>query len=141
MNVAKWLLLAIVALPIAELVVFIMVAASIGFGLALLMVLATSFAGGLLLRHAGGNHSKNASSAHAAMNPLETPGVSQCNRLALRPSDHMASDLPTSVKTKAAAAAKTDIAGDTASCAASKPSATRANAATPDSAHWYAAGV
>ncbi len=56
MNVAKWLLLAIVALPIAELVVFIMVAASIGFGLALLMVLATSFAGGLLLRHAGGNH-------------------------------------------------------------------------------------
>jgi UPF0716 protein FxsA len=56
MNVAKWLLLAILALPVAELVVFIMVAASIGFGLALLLVLATSFAGGLLLRHAGGNH-------------------------------------------------------------------------------------
>lgn len=56
MNVAKWLLLAILALPVAELVVFIMVAASIGFGLALLLVLATSLAGGLLLRHAGGNH-------------------------------------------------------------------------------------
>ena len=56
MNVAKWLLLAIVTLPVAELVVFIAVAASIGFGLALLLVLATSFAGGLLLRHAGGNH-------------------------------------------------------------------------------------
>jgi len=43
---------AILALPVAELVVFIMVAASIGFGLALLLVLATSLAGGLLLRHA-----------------------------------------------------------------------------------------
>jgi UPF0716 protein FxsA len=56
MNVAKWLLLAIVTLPVAELVVFIAVAASIGFGSALLLVLATSFAGGLLLRQAGGNH-------------------------------------------------------------------------------------
>ncbi len=56
MNVAKWLLLAILALPVAELVVFILVAATIGFGLALLLVIATSFAGGLLLRHAGGNH-------------------------------------------------------------------------------------
>ena len=56
MNVAKWLFLAILALPVAELVVFIAVAASIGFGLALLLVLATSMCGGLLLRHAGGNH-------------------------------------------------------------------------------------
>ena len=56
MNVAKWLLLAIVALPVAELVVFIAVAAAIGFGWALLLVLGTSFAGGLLLRQAGGNH-------------------------------------------------------------------------------------
>lgn len=56
MNVAKWLLLAIVALPVAELAVFIAVAASIGFGLALLLVLATSISGGVLLRRAGGNH-------------------------------------------------------------------------------------
>jgi UPF0716 protein FxsA len=56
MNVAKWLVLAILALPVAELVVFIMVAASIGFGLALLLLIAGSLAGGLLLRHAGGNH-------------------------------------------------------------------------------------
>jgi UPF0716 protein FxsA len=56
MNVAKWLLIAVLALPVAELVVFIAVAASIGFGLALLLVLATSVAGGLVLRHAGGNH-------------------------------------------------------------------------------------
>jgi len=56
MNVAKWLLFAIMALPVAELVVFIVVAASIGFGLALALVLASSLAGGLVLRHAGGNH-------------------------------------------------------------------------------------
>jgi UPF0716 protein FxsA len=56
MNVAKWLLLAILALPLAELAVFIAVAASIGFAWALLLVLATSLAGALVLRHAGGNH-------------------------------------------------------------------------------------
>jgi UPF0716 protein FxsA len=56
MNVAKWLLLAILALPIAELAVFIAVAAAIGFGWALTLVLATSLTGGLILRHAGGNH-------------------------------------------------------------------------------------
>ena len=56
MNVAKWLLLAVLALPLAELAVFIAVAASIGFAWALLLVLATSLAGALVLRHAGGNH-------------------------------------------------------------------------------------
>lgn len=56
MNVAKWLLLAIVTLPVAELAVFIAIAAAIGFGWAFLLVLATSMTGGLLLRHAGGNH-------------------------------------------------------------------------------------
>lgn len=56
MNVAKWLLLAIVTLPVAELAVFIAIAAAIGFGWALLLVLATSMTGGMLLRHAGGNH-------------------------------------------------------------------------------------
>jgi len=56
MNVAKWLLLAILTLPLAELAVFIAVAAQIGFALALALLLAGSLAGGLLLRHAGGNH-------------------------------------------------------------------------------------
>jgi UPF0716 protein FxsA len=56
MNVAKWLLLAVLALPVMELTVFIAVAASIGFGWAFLLVLATSLAGALVLRHAGGNH-------------------------------------------------------------------------------------
>ena len=56
MNVAKWLLLAVLALPIAELAVFVAVAASIGFGWALILVLTTSLAGGMVLRHAGGNH-------------------------------------------------------------------------------------
>jgi UPF0716 protein FxsA len=56
MNVAKWLLLAILALPLLELVVFIAIAASIGFAWALLFILAGSLAGLLVLRHAGGNH-------------------------------------------------------------------------------------
>ena len=56
MNVAKWLLLAVLALPLMELAVFIAVAATIGFALALLLVMATSLAGALVLRHAGGNH-------------------------------------------------------------------------------------
>jgi UPF0716 protein FxsA len=56
MNVAKWLLLAVLALPLAELVVFIAVAANIGFAWALLLMLATSLTGVLVLRHAGGNH-------------------------------------------------------------------------------------
>ena len=56
MNVAKWLLLALLALPLAELAVFIAVAATIGFGWALSLLLAGSLAGGLVLRHAGGSH-------------------------------------------------------------------------------------
>jgi UPF0716 protein FxsA len=56
MNVAKYLLLAVLVLPLAELAVFIAVAAAIGFLWALGLVLATSFAGALVLRHAGGSH-------------------------------------------------------------------------------------
>lgn len=56
MNVAKWLLLILLALPLMELVVFIAVAGSIGFLWALTLVVATSMAGAMVLRHAGGNH-------------------------------------------------------------------------------------
>ena len=56
MNVAKWLLIALLALPLAELAVFIAVASHIGFAWALLLILAGSLAGGLVLRHAGGSH-------------------------------------------------------------------------------------
>ncbi len=56
MNEAKWLLLALLALPIMELAAFIAVAGSIGFLWALLLVAATSLAGAMVLRHAGGNH-------------------------------------------------------------------------------------
>ena len=52
-NGCCWRLL---ALPLAELAVFIAVAAAIGFAWALTLVLATSLAGALVLRHAGGNH-------------------------------------------------------------------------------------
>ncbi|MBI3703122.1 MAG: FxsA family protein [Rhizobiales bacterium] len=56
MNVAKWLILALLALPLAELAAFIAVAAMIDFAWALALILAGSLTGVLILRHAGGNH-------------------------------------------------------------------------------------
>lgn len=56
MNVAKWLLWAVLALPFLELAAFIAVAAAIGFGWALSLILAGSLAGALILRRAGGSH-------------------------------------------------------------------------------------
>jgi UPF0716 protein FxsA len=56
MNVAKYLVLAVLALPVMELAAFIAVAAQIGFLPALALIAAGSFAGLLVLRHAGGNH-------------------------------------------------------------------------------------
>ena len=56
MNVAKWLLLMLLALPFLELAAFIAVAATIGFGWALVLVLAGSFTGALVLRHATSSH-------------------------------------------------------------------------------------
>ena len=55
-NVAKWALLAVLALPILELAVFIAVAAIVGFGWALSLVLAGSLTGLLILRHLGSAH-------------------------------------------------------------------------------------
>lgn len=56
MNVAKCLLLTLLALPFLELAAFIAVAATIGFVWALGLLVATSLAGMLVLRHAGGSH-------------------------------------------------------------------------------------
>ena len=56
MNVAKWLLLVLLALPFMELAAFFAVAATIGFGWALILVLAGSFTGAWLLRHATSSH-------------------------------------------------------------------------------------
>jgi UPF0716 protein FxsA len=53
MNVAKWVILAVLTLPILELAAFIAVAATIGFGWALSLILVGSLCGALLLRHAG----------------------------------------------------------------------------------------
>ena len=55
-NVAKWALLVLLALPLLELATFVAVAATIGFGWALTLVLGGSLLGGLILRHAGGSH-------------------------------------------------------------------------------------
>jgi UPF0716 protein FxsA len=49
----KWILIGILALPVAEVGVFILVAASIGLGWALLIMLATTIAGFAVLRWAG----------------------------------------------------------------------------------------
>lgn len=56
MNVAKYLLLAILTLPVMELAVFVAVAGAIGFLWAVLLQVAASTAGAMVLRHAGGNH-------------------------------------------------------------------------------------
>jgi UPF0716 protein FxsA len=56
MNMAKWVLWAVLAMPLLELAAFIAVAATIGFGWALSLIFAGSVAGLLILRHAGGAH-------------------------------------------------------------------------------------
>ncbi len=53
MNVAIWLLGMLLALPLAEIVVFVLVAVWIGFGWAAIAVLATSLTGALMLRYGG----------------------------------------------------------------------------------------
>jgi hypothetical protein len=55
-NVAKWALLAVLALLILELAVFIAVVAMVGFGWALSLMLAGSLTGLLILRHLGSVH-------------------------------------------------------------------------------------
>lgn len=56
MNVAIWLLIAVLALPLAEIVLFVVIAMWLGFAWALLGVVATSLAGALMLRLGGGGH-------------------------------------------------------------------------------------
>jgi UPF0716 protein FxsA len=56
MNVAIWLLTAVLALPLAEIVVFVVVAAVVGFVWAALALIATSLIGSAMLRFSGGAH-------------------------------------------------------------------------------------
>jgi UPF0716 protein FxsA len=49
----KWITAAILLLPLAEIVVFILVAVVVGFGWAFLLMLATTLVGFLVLRRAG----------------------------------------------------------------------------------------
>ena len=74
MNVAKWVILAVLALPILELAVFIAVAATIGFGWALSLILAGSLCGALILRRAGGGHVARIRVAldHGSLTALQT---------------------------------------------------------------------
>jgi UPF0716 protein FxsA len=74
MNVAKWVILAVLALPILELAVFIAVAATIGFGWALSLILAGSLCGALILRRAGIGHAARIRVAldHGSLTALQT---------------------------------------------------------------------
>jgi UPF0716 protein FxsA len=56
MIVAKWLLLAVLVFPLAELAAFAAVAVAIGFFQALGLLIVGTVAGVMVLRHAGGNH-------------------------------------------------------------------------------------
>jgi UPF0716 protein FxsA len=56
MRIARWLLTALMMLPLMELAVFVAVAVAIGFGPAFGLILLGSLAGMMLLRHAGGSH-------------------------------------------------------------------------------------
>jgi UPF0716 protein FxsA len=56
MKLARWLLTALMLLPLMELAVFVAVAAAIGFGPAFGLILLGSIGGMMLLRHAGGSH-------------------------------------------------------------------------------------
>jgi UPF0716 protein FxsA len=58
MNVAIWLLLAVLALPAAEIVVFVIVGLWAGFGWALLGIVTGSLTGALMLRWGGGHVSR-----------------------------------------------------------------------------------
>jgi UPF0716 protein FxsA len=49
----KWIIIAILVLPLAEIAAFVLVAAILGLGVALLLMLATTLAGFLVLRRAG----------------------------------------------------------------------------------------
>jgi UPF0716 protein FxsA len=53
MSLTRWIIFALLGLPVAELLVFGLVAAWLGFLSAMLLALATSFLGFLVLRHAG----------------------------------------------------------------------------------------
>jgi UPF0716 protein FxsA len=81
---AKYVLLALLMLPMAELAAFIAVAATIGFGLALVLILAGSFAGALILRHAGGSHIARMRVAVGSGNftALQADGLGACTILA-----------------------------------------------------------
>jgi UPF0716 protein FxsA len=56
MNVAIWLLGAVLTLPLAEIVTFVLVAAVVGFAWATLALIATSLTGAVMLRLSGGAH-------------------------------------------------------------------------------------
>jgi len=56
MNIGKWLLFALLALPVAEFAAFVFVVVTLGLLAAVALQAVSSFAGLMVLRHAGGAH-------------------------------------------------------------------------------------
>ena len=79
MSLVKWAFIGVLALPVAELGVFILVASTIGWLPALALFLGTSFLGIILLKRSGLDHLARFRAALAqegvAAIHLETPGV------------------------------------------------------------------
>ena len=56
MTILRGLIMAVLALPLLEIVAFVLVAVAIGFGPALALLVALSVAGALVIRHGGTAH-------------------------------------------------------------------------------------
>lgn len=84
MNMAKWLLIALLALPLAELAALIVVIVALGLLWAVALQAASSLAGLMLLRHAGGAHISRVRTAvgQASVSALSADGTNSLTILA-----------------------------------------------------------
>jgi UPF0716 protein FxsA len=84
MNGAKWLLIVLLALPLAELAALIAVIVAIGLFWAVAMQAASSLVGVMVLRHAGGTHISRVRTAmnQARVTALQAEGAGSLTLLA-----------------------------------------------------------
>ncbi len=75
MRVGKWIAIGLLALPLAELIVFVAVAAGIGWISALALLIATSFLGVSLLRRLGQGHAGGMRGAVSDLGPRLQTGA------------------------------------------------------------------
>ncbi len=75
LHLGKWIAIGLVALPVAEFVAFIVVATLIGVGAALALMILTSLAGAMVLRHVGRSGIAQFRVAVAERDVTEGPGL------------------------------------------------------------------